>query len=61
MYRDEYLAIVDTLSGLRHEGEGDSATLDLVVKAFANVLENNYLDFDLVQYLTDTDYEREGK
>jgi len=35
MYRDEYLAIVDTLSGLRHEGEGDSATLDLVVKAFA--------------------------
>ena len=60
MYRDEYLAIVDTLSGLRHDEETDSATIDLVIEAFAGVLENNYLDFDQVQYLTDTNYE-EGK
>ena len=57
MTREEYLEIVDTLSGLRHEGEGDSATLTLVVEAFAKVLENNYLDFDRVQYLTDTEGE----
>ena len=59
MNRDEYLAIVDTLSGLRHEGKCDSATLTLVIEAFADVLENNYLDFDQVQYLTDTEGEGE--
>jgi hypothetical protein len=57
MTREEYLAIVDTISGLRQEGEGESSTLDLVVEALASVIENHYEDFNRVQFLTDTSYE----
>jgi hypothetical protein len=61
MDREEYLAIADTISGLRQEGEGDTATLDLVVEALAEVLREYYVDFDRVRFLNDTSYEGGGE
>ncbi len=59
MNRDEYLSITDAIQCLKEEEDFEQGTMDRFIDALVEPLSKHYQDFDYVQYLNDTEVERE--